>query len=179
MRNDHKPSLEKFNEEPTERKKSQTVPDRYTVLILNTLNEGEPIKTKKGHTGKIKKIVEIAARIGQGTTNESFRKGLKKCEKEGYIIGFSTKKERLKIFQPRSREFFNYSGPCQQLTEKGIQMVASIQALGHDSLDEIISSHITKQNNLSEEQINDFLEICKGIPNPFKILSELETLKIE
>ena len=162
-------------------KKSQTTPDRYTVLILYAINQGKVQKKglKDGHTGKIKKVTEIASNVGQETTNASFQAALRKCEADGYTISFSTKKERLKIFHPHSSGFFNYSGPCQELTKKGIEMVNAINSLANEFMDEIIHTHITSQKNLSDEKISEYLEICKGIPNQFKILSELGILSTE
>ena len=168
-----------FSLDSVEHKKPQTTPDKYTVLILNALNEGRPIKMKKGYTGKIKRLKSIAKKFGAGPTNNSLRNALDKCVKKQYILEFKKKKDLAKIFHPNVEEYDLYSPPCYVLTQKGIEMINAISSLELNTMDEIILSYITSQKNLSDEKISEYLKVLKGIPNQFKILSELETLNVE
>jgi hypothetical protein len=174
-----KKTKESFSEETTEIKKSQKQRDRYIVLIVNTLNNGEHVKMKSGYTCKIKKPTSIAKKVGSSSTNNSFKQALAACVKKGYILEFLKKKELLKIFHHTWDQYSTYSAPCYVLTEKGIEMITAINLLGNNSMDEIIQNHISQQKGLTEDKINEYLEVFKGIPNQFKILSELETLSTE
>ena len=168
-----------FSLDSVEHKKPQTTPDKYTVLILNALNEGRPIKMKKGYTGKIKRLKSIAKKFGAGPTNNSLRNALDKCVKKQYILEFKKKKDLAKIFQPNAEEYDLYTTPCYLLNEKGIEMLNGISALIPNTLNELIESHITSMEGLSEDKIIEYMEIFKDVPNPFNILSELEILRPE
>jgi len=162
-----------------DKKKPQITPDKYAVLILNALNEGRPVKTKKGYTGKIKKLKSIARKLEVGETNGSLRNALDKCTSKQYVLEFKKKKDLAKIFFPNAEEYDLYRPPCYMLTQKGIALLNGIVLTHSNDMYEIIQNQSNYLPDISEDKINELLEIVKDIPNPFKILSELETLNVK
>jgi hypothetical protein len=174
----HKLSRKGVSLDTADKKNSPLTPDKYIVLILNALNEGRPIKMKKG-VGKIKRLKSIAKKLDVQETNMSLRNALNKCTKKQYVLEFKKKKDLAKIFYPNAEEYDLYATPCYMLTQKGIEMLNGIGYLIPSTMNELIQSHITSIDGLSEDKVMEYLEIFKDVPNPFNILLELETLSLE